>query len=143
MNKTLKCSIGAVILALIGFAASYIIHLATLAGSSTPAAFIVLLLTGAVVIIGIAGLFVLINKKTKWFNDLESKVVIFIETSLYALLMIFIFPLIPVPYSIIPSGEMAYGFSQLLTQCFHCGGAGICWLISGVGILYRLVTRKS
>ena len=56
--------------------------------------------------------------------------VLMISSILFGILMFILFPSIPVPYSLIPSGEMAMGYLQMLIGIFAAIPAGICFLAS-------------
>ena len=49
---------------------------------------------------------------------------------LYIALMFLLFPRIPVPYALIPSGETAFGFLQFLIGIFASAAAFLCAVIS-------------
>ena len=53
---------------------------------------------------------------------------------LYIALMFLLFPLFPVPYNLIPSGEMAFGFFQFLLQIFASIAAFLCAAISVIAL---------
>ena len=53
---------------------------------------------------------------------------------LYIASLFFLFPLFPIQYNLIPSGEMAFGFFQLLIEIFASGAAFLCAVISVIAL---------
>ena len=139
MNKLTKTTIATLALALIALGASYGLEIATLAllgVLNAPVLLIGALIAGAVIIALVFVIIALINRKTKWLGAEESALAIWLGTTVYIIVMIAVFTVIPVPYSLIPRGEMAFGMLQFLMRIFYCGGAGACWLFGCVRFLY-------
>ena len=57
-----------------------------------------------------------LNRRLSWFDLKGITIVTVANIILFGLLLFLVFPRLPVPYSLIPSGEMAFGFLQLLIQ---------------------------
>ncbi|MCR5060115.1 MAG: hypothetical protein K6A80_03670 [Saccharofermentans sp.] len=139
MNKLTKTTIATLVLALIALGASYGLEIATLAligVLNAPVLLIGALIVGAVIIALVFAIFALINRKTKWLVAEESALAMWLGATVYIIAIIAVFMVIPVPYSLIPRGEMAFGMLQFLMQLFFCGGAGAGWLFGCVRFLY-------
>ena len=139
MNKLTKTTIATLALALIELGASYGLEIATLAlidVLNSPVLLIGALILGAIIIALAFIMFALINRKTKWLGAEESAIAMWLGATVYIIVMIAVFTVIPVPYSLIPRGEMAFGMLQFLMRIFYCGGAGACWLFGCVRFLY-------
>ena len=139
MNKLTKTTISTLALALIALGISYGLEIGTLAligVLNAPVLLIGTLIVGAVIIALAFIMFALINSKTKRLEAEESALAIWLGATVYIIAMIAVFTVIPVPYSLIPRGEMSFGMLQFLMQLFFCGGAGACWLFGCVRFLY-------
>ncbi len=72
-----------------------------------------------------------LNRRWSWFDRKEITIVTVANIVLFGALLFLVFPRLSVPYSLIPSGEMAFDFLQLLIQIF----AGITAMPCLIGIL--------
>lgn len=81
-----------------------------------------------VVLIYIAMIF--LNKRFKWYSTHEVCIVILISSLVFAVLMVFLFPYIDVPYSWIPAREGAVGYGVVLIQIFTIIPAVVSAIIS-------------
>ena len=76
-----------------------------------------------------------LNRRLSWFDLKGITIVTVANIILFGLLLFLVFPLLPVPYSLIPSGEMAFGFLQLLIQVLAIITVAPC--IVGILIYYK------
>lgn len=89
-----------------------------------------------IVLINIA--MILLNKRFKWYSTHEVCIVILVASLLVAVLMIFLFPYIDIPYSWIPAREGAVGYGVLLIQIFTIIPA----LVSAIISLVYMIGNK-
>ncbi len=76
-----------------------------------------------------------LNRRRSWFDLKGITIVTVANIILFGLLLFLVFPRLPVPYSLSPSGEMAFGFLQLLIQVLAIITAAPC--IVGILIYYK------
>lgn len=86
--------------------------------------------------------FLVLNAITKWYKGKGASLFIMINTMLFIVLMLFVFPRIPVKYELIPVGEMAFGAMQLLAQVISCIPAALCGFIAGIVFLTKKVSGR-
>ncbi|MCR5118706.1 MAG: hypothetical protein K6B44_03685 [Lachnospiraceae bacterium] len=142
-NNRSKPVIAAVILALLGIAATYgyqcLICFMDSFGFKFQTFLVMLLLSGLPMVI-IQLLFVAISmNRLQW----ELKYVCLthiISSILFGVLLFVLFPLIPVPYELIPAREMAMDFLQLLIGIFAAIPAGI-GVLAGLIVLATKCTK--
>jgi len=76
-----------------------------------------------------------LNRRWFWFDRKEITIVTVANIVLFGALLFLVFPRLSIPYSLIPSGEMAFDFLQLLIQIFAIITAAPC--IAGILIYYK------
>ena len=138
MNRFKEVSIISLLLVISELFLSYVLQLVTFAAIGSASAGIgsavtMILGAAAVIIINVICI-VLVNKNQLNLEHMSSGMII--GNALYCLLMIFLFSHIPVPYSLVPKGEMALGLIQILIQIIDCVAGGVFILIGGVLLLY-------
>lgn len=137
-NKTLKLSIGILVMTLIFFLMSYGMQCLALSIDASGAAFgftTIAMFSSGILILVAMGIFILINRKTKWYDFADLCTVNMVATLIFIPLMLFVFPLIEVPYSLIPRREMAAGYMQVLIQIFSVAAAVICSIVNCVALI--------
>ncbi len=117
---------------------SYVLQLVTFAAigsasAGTGSAVTMILGAAAVIIINVICI-VLVNKNQLNLEYMSSGMII--GNAVYCLLMIFLFSHIPVPYELVPKGEMALGLIQFLIRAADCIAGGVFILIGGVLLFY-------
>ena len=139
MNKrVIDLSIGVTVMMLIYILMSYGIECLSLLIDASGAAFIftlISMLSSGILILVVMGIFILINRKAKWYNTADICTVNMISTMILIPVMLFVFPLIEIPYSLIPRREMAAGYMQVLIQIFAVAAAVICAVINLVAFI--------
>ena len=76
-----------------------------------------------------------LNRRFSWFDLKEITIVTIANIVLFGVLLFLIFPRLSVPYSLIPSGEMAFDFLQLLIQVLAIITVAPC--VVGILIYYK------
>lgn len=104
------------------------------AGNVNAALLMILAGFAAIPVINI--LFGLLNKAKGWFEKKEILAVVCIGALIYVGLMFLLFPRFEIPYQLLPRGEMAAGYGQLVIQFADCAGGAVCFVVSGIWILY-------
>ncbi|MBP5607757.1 MAG: hypothetical protein J6X66_05755 [Lachnospiraceae bacterium] len=77
-------------------------------------------------------IFILINLAGKWYRRTEVCGTIFFSLLLLIVLLLFVLPAIEPPYELIPRGEMALSYGQMIIQIFTVVPAVICAGVSGI-----------
>ena len=86
--------------------------------------------------------FLVLNAITKWYKGKGASLFILINTMLFIVLMLLVFPRIPVKYELIPVGEMAFDAMQLLAQILSCIPAALCGFIAGIFLLTKKISER-
>ena len=84
----------------------------------------------------IIGIFILINLAGKWYRRTEVCGTIFFSLLILIVLLLFVLPAIEPPYELIPRGEMALSYGQMIIQIFTVVPAVACAGVSGVLYLF-------
>lgn len=142
-TKRTKIIAGAVAMAALLTVLIYLIELLAMAKagdrSIAPVTVIgIFILAGAAVVI-VPAVFFVINRFIEWLGKAEIGLFGTVTYVLFTVCMFLIFPLIEVPYSLIPKAEMGAGYVTFLIQLFTIIPAIICALIS----LVYMVSRKN
>ncbi|SNU09293.1 hypothetical protein SAMN06297422_12469 [Lachnospiraceae bacterium] len=141
-QKIFKYILGIIIILSMGALISYLMQillLTSIQSTRSVPLIMLLMLAGALSIILINVLLYLLNRRNLWLEETDGLIVICTSSVLYAVFMWLIFQHITVPYELIPSAEMGFGFLQLLLQIFNSLGAGACVLAA----IIRLLILKS
>ena len=141
MNRFKEVSIISLLLVISELFLSYALQLVTFAamgsaGAGTGSALTLILGSAAVIIINIVCLVIV---KYTHLDPGNMSLGMIAGNAVYCLLMIFLFPVIPVPYELVPKGEMAFGLIQFLMQIFDCIAGGISIF---AGILLLLYSKR-
>ena len=132
-SKRLKIILSALGITLVGIGLTYayqcLIFFMDSKGFSFRAFFVMLLLSGAPLIL-LDVLFALFSINVLQWKIKEVCEVLIVSSLFFGVLVFILFPAIPLPYALIPSGEMAMGFLQLLIGIFAAIPAAICFLAS-------------
>ena len=107
---------------------------------SSLAGVIALLFVSGLIILIVYGALLLLNKHFEWYDGVELGKVILISAVIFAILMLLVYPNIPIPYEWIPNREMAADYAGFFIQLFTIIPAVICGVISGI---YLIVKRKA
>ena len=76
-----------------------------------------------------------LNRRFSWFDLKEITIVTITNIALFGVLLFLAFPRLAVPYTLIPSGEMAFGFLQFLIQMLAIITVAPC--VVGILIYYK------
>ncbi|MBR3306179.1 MAG: hypothetical protein IKI75_02845 [Lachnospiraceae bacterium] len=139
MKKAIRYSAGIIPVTLLKLTVSYVLQIAVyrfIELRNTGMA-LGMMLAGPAAVILTDILFVVADKAGGWYDAAELPAVACAGSVIYGLMMFLVFPLIAIPYEVIPSGEMALGFGQLLIRAADCCGAAVSLLVSGILWLSR------
>ena len=94
---------------------------------------VILIFIIPVIVIGIDLILLVVNKKKIFLSKVSFDITVLISSVIFALLMIFLFPHLYVPMTLIPNRELALDYEVLLFQMFAVGGAAVCGIASLIG----------
>jgi len=136
-NISVKEVVNVIILTLINIALTYgyqcLILMFDFGRETARKGEIMIFLCGAPMLV-IQGLFAWMGKRLTQYDTGAICRIMISTMILYISSMFLLFPLLPVPYNLIPSGEMAFGFFQFLIQVFTSIAAFLCAAISGIAL---------